>query len=121
MLQGAGLRGSRIRHIRLALFGVFHGAEGYSHSLHSPAAPAEQRVLHVVPEVLRHKVVDEWVQAAVEARQAQGGNVEAVTIFCHPVFQKGIMQHQHDVAGDETDQERHQDDHNQHNYFVSVL
>lgn len=86
-LTAAALRVSALRHVRLALPGVFHGTERDPHPLHGPAAPAQQGVLHVVPEVLRHKVVDKRVQAAVEAGQAQSGDVEAVTVVDHAVLQ----------------------------------
>lgn len=35
-----------------ALLGELQGAEGDPHPLHGPLAPAEERVLHVLPEVL---------------------------------------------------------------------
>lgn len=120
-LAAAALRVPAVRHERLALPGVFHGAEGDPHPLHSPAAPAQQRVLHVVPEVLRHKVVDERVEAAVEAGQAQRGDVEAVTVVDHAVLQERVMHHQHDVTGDEADEERHQHRDDQHHGSLAVL
>lgn len=120
-LAAAALRVPALRHIRLALPGVLHGTEGDPHTLHRPAAPAQERVLHVVPEVLRHVVVDERVQAAVEAGQAQRGDVEAVTVVHHAVFEERVMHHQHDVAGNEADEEGHQDGHDQHHGSVTVL
>ena len=120
-LTAAALRVPAVRHEGLGLPGVFHGAERDPHPLHSPAAPAQQRVLHVVPEVLRHKVVDERVEAAVEAGQAQRGDVEAVSVIDHSVLQERVMHHQHDVTGDETHQERHQNRHDQHHGSLAVL
>lgn len=86
-LTGTALCGSSFRHVRLALLGILHGTEGNSHLLHSPAAPTQQSVLYVVPEILRHKVVDEWVQAAVETCQTQSRDVETVSIIFQFVLQ----------------------------------
>ncbi|TNN56989.1 hypothetical protein EYF80_032800 [Liparis tanakae] len=79
------------------------------------------RVLDVVPEVLGHKVVDERVQAAVEARQAQRGHVEAVAVVRHAVLQQRVVHHQHHVAGHEAHHKGHQHHGDQHHGPPPVL
>lgn len=69
---------ARLGGVRAALLGELQGAEGDPHPLHGPLAPAKERILHVLPEVLGDEVVNKRIQAAVEAGQTQRGHVGAV-------------------------------------------
>lgn len=105
---GAALRGTCARSVRVVLFRVLHGAERHPHPLHRTTAAAQQRVLDLLPELVRDVIVDERVQAAVEAGQAQCGDVEAIAVISPAVFLDRVVNHQHHITGDEADQERYE-------------
>lgn len=63
----------------------------------------------MLPEVLGDEVVKKRVEAAVETRQAQGGDVKSVQAVVSLTQKENVVHHQHDVAGGEAHYK-----HNQH-------
>lgn len=59
----------------------------------------------MLPELFWNIIVNERVQAAVEAGQAQRGDVEAVAIIDETISQERIVHHQHHITGDKANQE----------------
>lgn len=110
----------RLRRIRVALLRELQGTEGDPHSLHCPLTPAQERVLHVIPEVLRDKVVNKRVNAAVETRQAQGGDVKSVQVVGSILEQEGVVHQQHNVTGGKAHYEHYQDGDDQDHSLSSL-
>lgn len=75
----------------------------------------------MVPEVLGDEVVNKRVHAAVEAGQAQGGDVKPVHVVDGAVQEEGVVHQQHDVTGSEADQEHHQDCDDQDHSLLALL
>lgn len=94
--------------IRVGAFRVLHRSERHPHPLHCTTAAAQQRVFDVLPELFWDIIVDERVQAAVEAGKAQRGDVEAVAVIEQIISQERIVHHQHHITRDEADQERYE-------------
>lgn len=75
----------------------------------------------MIPEVLRNKVIDEGVNAAVEGGEAQGCNVQGIHVALAPGFNQEIMYHKQKVTRREADQVRGQDGDNEFDGSLPLL
>ena len=100
---------------------VLECTKGQTHALCLALAAADECVSYVFAEVLRDKVVDEGVDAAVEAGQAQGDDVEVVAGVTYLGKQEAVVHQQHDVTGTEAHQEHDQHGDDQQHRLASFL
>lgn len=116
----AGFRVARAGCIRVCPFRVLHRAERDPHSLHRTTAAALQRVFNFLSEIIRDVIIDERVQAAVEACYTERGEVESIAGVKAIVSHERVVHHQHHITWDEANQKRneHRDDEN-HGSFAA--